>query len=589
MIKIPNYNVVVPTTPDLTLYTKPRAATPDFYNTGSVHFDDTLSGLSGTLGLSSNSAFAYYTNPFTIECWCMQTAITIRNIEKISVIYSQANPDSGNGKPTVGNYLIAVITNGVPGFRYRDNGSEYKITGNTPIQLNQWTHLAWVREGTGTNQFKIYVNGVVIATSTVPTNFNYTMFSPRIAGYISDHKYRFVGYISNFRIVSGTAVYTANFTPPALPLTAINGTILLTCQYWNSVVDNSINKFTVYFTGNIKVVLSTNTPFNKNAFSLADGERRHLEYTTTVTNALVIDLPWMPTAPDWVEIYLDGIRVVNPRIKSITGGNLFEVFNVTNKTITFNSPLTGKLQIICDTKATHYWGSLILNARNVQGFYVYTQVHNFEILKWNVTAGTVNGLTFNVFYEPGPEFQANSYVIIENCVPTAFNGNFKVIQSTPESVTFRGETTLEVLTDDPVPLTANRVWYNTTSKLYKQSKLNKQTNAIDVITYTTKAQLAAAVTLIESPPSKSYITKPGIISGFGNATVTKLQGISLYSEPIIITHPTHGYARLTADRQSIAYVPNANFKGFDTFSWSMINQHGQIGTPKCVQINIRDF
>jgi hypothetical protein len=39
--------------------------------------------------------------------------------------------------------------------------------------------------------------------------------------------YSFNGNISNLRIVKGTAVYTANFTPPTSPVTAITGTSLL--------------------------------------------------------------------------------------------------------------------------------------------------------------------------------------------------------------------------------------------------------------------------------------------------------------------------------------------------------------------------
>jgi hypothetical protein len=85
------------------------------------------------------------------------------------------------------------------------------------------------------------------------------------------------------------------------------------------------------------------------------------------------------------------------------------------------------------------------------------------------------------------------------------------------------------------------------------------------------------------------MTRPGTITGFGNATVKELQGISLYAEPVIITQPQHGYARLTGDRQGIAYVPDVGYKGNDTFSWALINQHGQIGAPKCAQIRIADF
>jgi hypothetical protein len=49
----------------------------------------------------------------------------------------------------------------------------------------------------------------------------------------------FNGYISDFRYVKGTAVYTANFTPPTAPLTAISGTQLLLKGTDGGIVDRS--------------------------------------------------------------------------------------------------------------------------------------------------------------------------------------------------------------------------------------------------------------------------------------------------------------------------------------------------------------
>jgi hypothetical protein len=68
----------------------------------------------------------------------------------------------------------------------------------------------------------------------------------------------FPGYISNLRVVKGTAVYTANFVPPTTALTAITNTSLLTLQN-ATIVDNSTNAFTITNVGT--VVTSVQSPF----------------------------------------------------------------------------------------------------------------------------------------------------------------------------------------------------------------------------------------------------------------------------------------------------------------------------------------
>ena len=47
------------------------------------------------------------------------------------------------------------------------------------------------------------------------------------------------GFISNARVVKGTALYTANFKPPMRELEVVPGTVLLCCQ---SKTDASLEK-----------------------------------------------------------------------------------------------------------------------------------------------------------------------------------------------------------------------------------------------------------------------------------------------------------------------------------------------------------
>jgi hypothetical protein len=91
--------------------------------------------------------------------------------------------------------------------------------------MNQWYHLAATRSGTS---LRFFVNGTQVG-STITESSNYPTSTFRI-GMDSGSLYPFVGYISNVRVVNGTAVYTSNFTPSTTPLTPVTGTKLLTGQ-----------------------------------------------------------------------------------------------------------------------------------------------------------------------------------------------------------------------------------------------------------------------------------------------------------------------------------------------------------------------
>jgi hypothetical protein len=110
--------------------------------------------------------------------------------------------------------------------------SNYITTPTSGIPVNQWFHLAVTFSGTtGT----IWINGVQKATGTINAVGSSVSYST-VIGFITSGAGASAnylnGYVSNVRIVKGSNVYTAgsNFTPSTTPLTAITGTVLLTCQ-----------------------------------------------------------------------------------------------------------------------------------------------------------------------------------------------------------------------------------------------------------------------------------------------------------------------------------------------------------------------
>jgi hypothetical protein len=179
-------------------------------NGGSGYFDGNGDWLSLTLSAATGSTF-------TVEAW----------------VYLRAYPATGGSGGIVSTTNTANSPDGWF-FRVLDDGrisfaetwGANQVLSTATVPLNTWTHVAGVRNGSGAGNAKIYVNGV-LQTSTGTFNKTYSSTQAVIGrAYTNDNIEYLNGYISNVRVTS-TAVYTATFTPPTAPLTAISGTSLL--------------------------------------------------------------------------------------------------------------------------------------------------------------------------------------------------------------------------------------------------------------------------------------------------------------------------------------------------------------------------
>ena len=167
-------------------------------------------GSTDSLSLSQATAFSLGTGDFTVEGWAYPTANPSVNTFW-TLIDARGNISSipwAAGARLVGGVLRATFFNGAD------------IQGSIAVPLNTWTHLAFSRSGT---TLRIFVNGVLDSTSTMSTNLNVT--GTQYIGSLFDPNTGVTGYISNLRLVKGTAVYTGAFTPPTLaPLTTAGST-----------------------------------------------------------------------------------------------------------------------------------------------------------------------------------------------------------------------------------------------------------------------------------------------------------------------------------------------------------------------------
>jgi hypothetical protein len=105
------------------------------------------------------------------------------------------------------------------------------------------------------------------------------------------------GYLSNVRIVNGTAVYTSAFDPPNGPLQAITNTSLLTCAY-STFRDGSTNNFTITVNGNTAV--STQNPFPLTTLpNPALGNQGNGVYSMSQYQSLLSQNLWPAVDPYW--------------------------------------------------------------------------------------------------------------------------------------------------------------------------------------------------------------------------------------------------------------------------------------------------
>jgi len=205
------------------------------------------------LSVADNAAFTVGSGDFTVEFWIYPTSFA-----SAMRPFGQADSSATNASVSLSGYVYA--TTGQPVAGYGIGSSTFGIASSINLTLNAWNHYAFVRNG-GT--LTLYINGASGGTASISTssiNDSGNQFAiGRLGEYNADY---FQGYISNFRFVKGTAVYTAAFTPPTAPLTAITNTSLLTCQS-NRFVDNSTNAFAITRNGDVSV--QSFSPFNPTA------------------------------------------------------------------------------------------------------------------------------------------------------------------------------------------------------------------------------------------------------------------------------------------------------------------------------------
>jgi hypothetical protein len=199
--------------------------------TGSVSFD----GSGDYLTLASSGDFGYSTGDFTWELWF--NANSLATGSSSNYIIDHGNDNGG---------VIQYFNNTLKYFNATAGTSSvlYTTGFGSNLSTNTWYHIAAVRRSRVTY---LYLNGVL--STSASDNHNYPAQSLTIGNYGGAGAYYWNGYISNLRILKGTALYTSNFTPPVNELQTIGDTVLLCCNNPDSAGAEATGK-TITVNGN---------------------------------------------------------------------------------------------------------------------------------------------------------------------------------------------------------------------------------------------------------------------------------------------------------------------------------------------------
>jgi hypothetical protein len=319
---------------------------------GAVSFNGTTQYLS----TSDATGFNFGTGDFTVECWFF--CITAPGAGLYSTLITTAWPTDSQGI-----YLGLYGTNQIGWLL--GNGSWFVLrTPATTYSTNTWNHLALVCVGT---TYTVYLNGTSIDSTTNATALTYSNNALYLGGRTFQY---FAGYMSNARVVKGTAVYTANFTPPQAILPAVSGTSLLlnVTSSANFIKDNSTNNLTV--TNNGTATWTAVGPFNQGSTTLKqrqlnDGTQEVSTQFDEFTGAPVVDTSlqlWLDSGQTasysgsgstWTDLSGNGKNYTltnSPTFSSLTGGGVITFAGAssqyaTTATTLFNSTTTNTYSI----------------------------------------------------------------------------------------------------------------------------------------------------------------------------------------------------------------------------------------------------
>jgi hypothetical protein len=325
------------------------------FTNNTAYYSGLFDGATQTAYVGYNTVLNLGTTAYTVEAFVNPTSLSNANGQNQVI----GRWNSGINERS---YLLIVNNDGSVSWAVSTNGNtgagnSISVTSAAgKVAINRWTHIRISQTG---NTVYLGIDGTIVTTATdaifgnVFSTTNTVALGASLQG---DTGTVFTGYISNVRIVKGTALSTTTYTVPTAPLTAISGTSLLTLQS-STLIDNSGNSLTITNPSNnptISIVAPTQfgvVGYGKD-FSSSNNNwtTNNLSYASGATYDSMTDVPTLTsaTAANYCVFNpLDSNAPVNAPSQTITNGNL----KMTNTTAAHSVTRA----TIASTSGKFYW------------------------------------------------------------------------------------------------------------------------------------------------------------------------------------------------------------------------------------------
>jgi hypothetical protein len=268
---------------------------------------------------------------------------------------SSANTDFVTKRVNAASYGVIIVQTGLAlNFWLSSSGSSWDLFSNAAlgsVTLNAWNHLAIYRIG---NAWYSSLNGTI---TTLSASLSGSVVNNAANWNIGGNNYTagsVIGYLSNFRLVIGSSVYTSTSAPiPTAPLTAVTNTQLL-LNFTNAGIYDATAKNVLETVGNAQASTAI-TPKWGTTSMLFNSDTSWLQQPASVlygfgTGNFTVECWFYLTASPTTE---KGLFHINTAVNNTTAG-----YAVSTTTTGFNFYAAGTFYASTTTAPVGQWNHL---------------------------------------------------------------------------------------------------------------------------------------------------------------------------------------------------------------------------------------